>query len=284
MGVLVGSKIFIRYKMKLIALAFLIPFVYGDCPPPPNEPIECTGSDLICAGVEDSNGCMMPNWCLSVDPYAPCSAKATCPTMCHEGTMRCSGGKDSDGCPMPDTCEPETKDACGHPTMCPVHCDADAEMCPGEVDPQGCKMPDSCWPKDPNCPFHCPMHCGEGSMQCSGGTDGQGCPMPDTCINIDPKCPTNCPMNCGPNEMYCPKGIDVRCRDTANGTIPQQSVKLLALQCAWTVNGPAQRKRMTEVVKSPLLAPSRVNAPNFNDSNNKPLNWEKIIRTTSFED
>jgi len=70
--------------------------------------------------------------------------------------------------------------------------------------------------------------------------------------------------------------MDVRCRDTANGTILQQSVKLLALQCAWTVNGPAQRKRMTEVVKSPLLAPSRVNVkPNFDDSNNKPLNLKK---------
>merc|ERR1711944_267322 len=87
MGILVGSEIFIRYKMKLIAVAFLIPFVYGDCPPPPNEPIECKGSDLICPGVEDSNGCMMPNWCLSVDPYAPCSAKATCPRMCPEGTI-----------------------------------------------------------------------------------------------------------------------------------------------------------------------------------------------------
>merc|ERR1712209_235308 len=166
MGILVGSEIFIRYKMKLIVVAFLIPFVRGDCPPPPKDPVQCTGSDLMCGGEMDSKGCAMPNWCLSVDPYAPCSAKAACPMVCPEGTMQCSGGKDSDGCPMPDTCEPETKDACGHPTMCPVHCDADAFMCPGEVDPQGCRMPDSCWAKDPNCPDHCPMHCGEGSVQC----------------------------------------------------------------------------------------------------------------------
>merc|ERR1711994_852216 len=157
MGILVGSEVFIRYKMKLIALAFLIPFVYGDCPPPPNEPIECKGSDLICAGHEDSNGCMMPNWCLSVDPYAPCSAKATCPRMCPEGTMHCSGGKDSDGCPMPDTCEPETKDACGHPTMCPVHCDADAEIVPEKSIPKDAKCQTHVGPKIPT--VHSTVQC-----------------------------------------------------------------------------------------------------------------------------
>merc|ERR1712203_1107037 len=128
MGILVGSKIFIRYKMKLIVVAFLIPFVHGDCPPPPKDPVQCTGSDLMCGGEMDSEGCAMPNWCLSVDPYAHCSAKAACPMMCPEGSMHCSGGKDSDGCPMPDTCEPETKDACGRPTMCPVHCDAKCQI------------------------------------------------------------------------------------------------------------------------------------------------------------
>merc|ERR1712012_428401 len=71
MGILVGSEIFIRYKMKLIVVAFLIPFVYGDCPPPPKDPVQCTGSDLMCGGEMDSKGCAMPNWCLSVDPYAP---------------------------------------------------------------------------------------------------------------------------------------------------------------------------------------------------------------------
>jgi len=79
--------------------------------------------------------------------------------------------------------------------------------------------------------------------------------------------------------------MDVRCQDTASTTILQQSVKLLAFQCAWTVNGHAQHKKMTEVVKCPLFAPPRVNVqPNFNDSSNKPLNLEKsyeqhIIKT-----
>jgi len=215
MGILVDFKSSIRSKMKLVIVALLVPFVYGDCPPPPKDPVECHGADVRCGGDIGPDGCQTAYWCLPVDPYAHCSAKAMmqCPRVCGEGAELCPGGTDLDGCPEGDSClDPAdfgvSKDC---PFHCPVRCSDDEMLCPGDVDPKGCKMSDFCIAKDPNCPTNCPMpamECGEGMMQCPGGADAAGCPMPDTCIPVDPKCPTHCPMNCGQNEMFCSGGMD----------------------------------------------------------------------------
>ena len=201
--------------MKLLIVAFLIPFVYGDlnddCPPWPKDPVVCKGSDLTCGGdaEEDAQGCMPPHWCLAVDPYAHCSAKAACPFTCPQGSIKCPGGKDMDGCPMPDTCEPELANC---PTNCPLHCGPNEMMCPGEVDPKGCQLPGSCQSKidDDGLPAHCPVHCAEGMMPCPPGFDENGYPLPDICLPFDAKaeCYTYCPTHCPPNSLMCPMGKD----------------------------------------------------------------------------
>ena len=88
--------------MKLLVLALLITYALSDCPPQP--PVECQGSDLLCGGEQDSKGCPTAQWCLPVDPYAHCSAKAECPRTCDENSYLCNGGKDPEGCQMPASC------------------------------------------------------------------------------------------------------------------------------------------------------------------------------------
>ena len=73
--------------MKFFVVALLISLVLGDCPSPPKDPVECTGSDLMCGGEPDSEGCPMPMWCMFVDPYARCSARDAC--QLHVQKIRC---------------------------------------------------------------------------------------------------------------------------------------------------------------------------------------------------
>jgi len=185
--------------MKLLIVAFLIPFVYGDCPPPPKDPVVCTGSDIMCGGEADANGCPTPNWCLTVDPYAPCSAHAACPMTCSEDMQVCPGPMTSDGCPGPETCMPKDD-------YCPFHCQMLNVMeCPSMYGDG------TCLPMPKNCQPQCPMYCPEDRISCPQEPDGQGCPMPDLCVGpIDPKaeCPTHCPPVCGPNDVKCPGGKD----------------------------------------------------------------------------
>merc|ERR1712018_159691 len=133
-----------RYKMKLLVLLAVASYVFSDCPPPPKDPVECKGADLMCGGEEGPDGCPTANWCMPVDPYAACSSRATCPIACPEGTMMCGGGKDAEDCPMPDTCVP-MNDEC--PTNCPVYCGEDQMHCPGGWDwVSKCPMQDTCVP------------------------------------------------------------------------------------------------------------------------------------------
>merc|ERR1711981_1343234 len=78
----------------------------------------------LCGGQADANGCPMPNWCLHVDPYAPCSIHANCPMICPEDQKLCPGSISSDGCPGPETCWAKDE-------PCPFHCDWNQMMCPG---------------------------------------------------------------------------------------------------------------------------------------------------------
>merc|ERR1712179_847123 len=89
--------------MKFIALVALLPFVLVECPE--YEPVECKGADLLCGGFPDDEGCISQEWCMPVNPYERCSARASCPMECQSGDMKCPGPLDADGCPMPDTCE-----------------------------------------------------------------------------------------------------------------------------------------------------------------------------------
>merc|ERR1739846_76170 len=222
MGVVVASRKQHRYKMKLLIVAFLIPFVYGDCPPPPKDPVVCTGSDIMCAGETDASGCPMPNWCLHVDPNAPCSIHATCPMTCGKDMKICPGPMTSDGCPGAETCVPNDSFCnfyCGPNEMtcpgnngdgtclpmpqncmpqCPMQCGEDQMLCPRAPDGQGCPMHDDCQPSKAakaECPAHCPTRCGQNDLTCPQGTDGQGCPMPDICVHNDPTaiCQQSCP-------------------------------------------------------------------------------------------
>merc|ERR1739844_643112 len=202
MGIVVASRKQHRYKMKLLIVAFLIPFVYGDCPPPPKDPVVCTGSDMLCGGQGDANGCPMPNWCLHVDPYAPCSIHANCPMTCPEDQKLCPGSISSDGCPGPESCWAKDE-------PCPFHCDWNQMMCPGMHPGEG-----TCLPQPHNCPVQCPMQCGEDQMLCPPAPDGQGCPMPDICVHNDPTaiCQHTCPVGptCPEGEFACPGAKDDR--------------------------------------------------------------------------
>ena len=138
--------------MKFFILYFVLPYVIGQCPDPPAEPVTCKGSELLCGGEPDAKGCPMPMWCQWVDPYEPCSARQFCPTSCPEDMMKCPGGEDPDGCPMPDMCIPN----------------------------------------NPDCPTNCPVMCSPQEMPCAGGFDAEGCQMPDTCMWMDPMCNPTC--------------------------------------------------------------------------------------------
>merc|ERR1712110_298976 len=242
MGIVVASRKQHRYKMKLLIVAFLIPFVYGDCPPPPKDPVVCTGSDMLCGGEADANGCPTPNWCLHVDPYAPCSIHANCPMTCPEDQRICPTKGGSDGCPGPESCvakdEPcpfhcawnEMECPGMHPgegtclpmpqncmPQCPMQCGEDQMLCPQAPDGQGCPAPDDCQPSKAakaECPAHCPTRCGQNDLTCSQGTDGQGCPMPDICVHNDPTaiCQHSSPVGptCPEGEFACPGAKDDR--------------------------------------------------------------------------
>merc|ERR1712045_598937 len=167
MGIVVESGKQHRYKMKLLIVAFLIPFVYGDCPPPPKDPVVCTGSDIMCGGGTDANGCPMPNWCYPVDPYAPCSKHAACPMTCSGDMKICPGPMTSDGCTGAETCVPND-------SHCPFSCGPNQMQCPGMHPGEGTCLPDPthCMPK-------CPMQCPEDRISCPQAPDGQGCPEID---------------------------------------------------------------------------------------------------------
>merc|ERR1712064_180268 len=226
-----------RKKMKLLILSVLVAYALCECPEVKDP--ECKGSDLRCGqGDTDSEGCPMQEWCMHVDPYAHCSAKAMCPRTCDDGVL-CKGDIDDQGCAMPDSCWSKNTDGCPDvcnqpcdarteeqcptppdskgcqrgatcapkdpmcPTRCPAYCNENEMMCPGQMDHHtGCQAPDTCIAKDPKCPTHCP----EGHMQCAGGTDWNGCHKPDTCIPVDEKapCPAKCPLACNAGDLECP--------------------------------------------------------------------------------
>merc|ERR1712038_1382470 len=92
-----------RKKMKLLILSVLVAYALCECPEVKDP--ECKGSDLRCGqGETDSEGCPMQEWCMHVDPYAHCSAKAMCPVHCGEDAYMCKGDTDHEGCQMPDSC------------------------------------------------------------------------------------------------------------------------------------------------------------------------------------
>ena len=69
--------------MKLFIFVLLVPFVFCDeCPE--FEPETCDAPNLLCGGEPDMKGCPTPQWCMHVDPYAACSARAFCPQVCPE--------------------------------------------------------------------------------------------------------------------------------------------------------------------------------------------------------
>merc|ERR1712223_1694334 len=104
MGILVTLRILkkqTRNKMKLLILSMLVAYALCECPEVKDP--GCTGSDLRCGqGETDSEGCPMQEWCMHVDPYAHCSAKAQCPRHCEEDAY-----------------------------ICPVYCNENEMMCPG---------------------------------------------------------------------------------------------------------------------------------------------------------
>merc|ERR1712165_472226 len=221
MGILVTLRILkkqTRKKMKLLILSLLVAYALCECPEVKDP--ECKGSDLRCGqGETDSEGCPMQEWCMHVDPYAHCSAKAECPRNCGEDAYMCKGDIDPEGCPdiCNQPCDASTEEQCPTPpdskgcqrgatcapkdprcsTVCPVYCNENEMMCPGNMDHNtGCRMADTCMPRDPKCGSMCPVHCPEGHMQCAGGTDWNGCKGPDTCMPRDPKCGSMCQVHC----------------------------------------------------------------------------------------
>merc|ERR1711878_241278 len=113
MGIVVESGKQHRYKMKLLIVAFLIPFVYGDCPPPPKDPVVCTGSDIMCGGEADENGCPGADYCVPKDSF--------CNFYCGPNEMTCPGNNGDGTClPMPQNCMPQ----------CPMQCGEDQMLCP----------------------------------------------------------------------------------------------------------------------------------------------------------
>ena len=213
--------------MKLLILSLLVAYALCNCDPErcncPKDP-ECKGSDLQCNGGTDSEGCPLQDWCMHVDPYAPCSYKAMCPVDCDEGWYLCKGHIDDQGCQKPDTCYPNghgNPDGC--PDVCDQICDTRTEdICLAGRDSKGCRRPNTCAPKDPPtglmCPTKCPVYCNENEIMCPGDPTSYaiGCEdhVEDICITKDPDCPTHCPVYCGPNEDMCPGAVDSKgCRE-----------------------------------------------------------------------
>merc|ERR1712018_601195 len=164
MGILVTLRILkkqTRKKMKLLILSVLVAYALCECPEVKDP--ECKGSDLRCGqGDTDSEGCPMQEWCMHVDPYAHCSAKAMCPRTCDDGVL-CKGDIDDQGCAMPDSCWSKNTDGC--PDVCNQPCDARTEeQCPTPPDSKGCQRGATCAPKDPMCPTRCPAYCNENEM------------------------------------------------------------------------------------------------------------------------
>lgn len=206
--------------MKIFVLALLLPFAAcQDCPT--LDPVTCNPPELYCWGGVDSKGCDLPDFCHFVDPYAPCSAFASCSVTCPEDMVVCPGGENSwNGCPYQETCmpAPSSDDPCPYTDPCPVNCRTDQIMCGGELY-DGCPGPYWCMDQDPNCPYQsCPVDCPEGHSPCPGGVDWNGCPLPETCMDISlygengeeiegntlwmcdyPYCPTVC----GNNQIMC---------------------------------------------------------------------------------
>jgi len=154
----------------------------------------------------------MQEWCMHVDPYAHCSAKAMCPVHCGEDAYMCPGDTDHEGCQMPDSCMAKGSWGEGCPDICNQPCDYSfEEQCAVPPDSKGCQRGATCAPKDPTgrCSTVCPVYCNENEMMCPGHMDhNTGCRMHDTCIAKDPKCPTHCPEHCRDDEDLCPGPVD----------------------------------------------------------------------------
>merc|ERR1712223_153106 len=179
MGTLVTLQILkkeTRKKMKLLILSVLVAYALCECPEVKDP--ECKCSDRRCGqGETDSEGCPMQEWCMHVDPYAHCSAKAECPRHCSEDAYMCPGDTDDQGCQMGDSCV--AKGSWGE--GCPVYCNENEMMCPGHMDHHtDCRMADTCIAKSPDCPTHCPEHCRDDEDLCPGPVDANGCQGPDT--------------------------------------------------------------------------------------------------------
>merc|ERR1712165_464832 len=228
MGILVSLRILIkqtRNKMKLLILSVLVAYALCECPEVKDP--ECKGSDLRCGqGETDSEGCPMQEWCMHVDPYAHCSAKAMCPVHCGEDAFMCKGDTDHEGCQMPDSCFAKNTDGC--PDICNQPCDwSTEEQCPTPPDSKGCQRGATCAPKDPRCSTRCPVYCNEDEMMCPGHMDHHtGCQAPDTCIAKDPKCPTYCPEHCRDDEDLCPGPVDAngpQMRFNVSSSLPRRT-------------------------------------------------------------
>merc|ERR1712156_385659 len=214
MGILVTLRILkkqTRNKMKLLILSLLVAYALCECPEVKDP--ECKGSDLRCRqGETDSEGCPMQEWCMHVDPYAHCSAKAQCPRNCEEDAYMCKGDIDHEGCQMGDSCFAKGSWGEGCPDICNQPCDYSfEEQCAVPPDSKGCQRGATCAPKDPTgrCSTVCPVYCNENEMMCPGHMDHHTeCRMPDTCIAKDPKCPTHCPEHCRDDEDLCPGPVD----------------------------------------------------------------------------
>merc|ERR1711994_1131390 len=123
--------------MKYMIFMILLPAVFGDCPEP-EAPVVCEGPDLMCTPPPTPDGCPVASWCMDIDPYASCSARAFCPTHCPEDSMMCYGGMDPDGCPNPEVCATmETSDSACQGVGCPVFCGPHEITCHGGVDGEG---------------------------------------------------------------------------------------------------------------------------------------------------
>ena len=65
--------------MKFLILSFVLPYVIGQCPDPPAEPVTCKGSELLCGGELDAKGCQMPDFCMPINSgYCPVFRPVTC--------------------------------------------------------------------------------------------------------------------------------------------------------------------------------------------------------------
>ena len=233
------SLIFLLVNMKLVLILLFIPSVFGDCPTIPENLNDCSSPNLLCGGEEDEDGCPTAQWCLEVDPYAKCSARAFCPTICPSDMTRCSGGRDQDGCRLPDTCiSMENLDNPDCPAYCPLACNLKNEIaCPGGIDLQGCSLQGECIRINPDVPTFCPANCNENEKFCRGGRDSERNPLPDSCVAIEegssctPLCPSQTSCD-GQDDKYCPGPVDRKGCETQGYCITTDLTEICQENCA----------------------------------------------------